>query len=111
MISKLEQVVFNSDVVNDSHHIYFLDPTNFVFELIRYPLFDNVPLVESVFDARKKITNKYMVIPKVVFIPLERIEEGKFEFICEKTGMQVVYMTPDYLKEHVKPTPKEVSLL
>ena len=111
MIAKIEPCVFNSDVLNDEYHIYFLSPHRRLFELVRYPLFDNVPIIESVFEARKVILNKYGVFPKVVFVPFSRADDGKLPYICDSHGIQVVYMTSDGMKEHVKVLKEEVLIM
>ena len=110
---KLETVVFNSDVVNDNDHIYSPYRQANFFELIKYPLYDNIPLTHSIRGMVKEL-GKECLFPTVVFIPLLRYSEAiqqedvptvmsrmTLHDVCTQEGLQYIVMTPDSLKGNV----------
>jgi len=109
----IEKVVFNSDVVNDNDHVYFPFRKEDIFTLVRFPVYDNVPLHDTIRDAVRELHEEFL-FPSLVFIPFVRYAEATSEesvddvfggrtlpLVCENMKLQIIVMTPDYLKDKV----------
>ena len=109
-----EKVVFNSDVVNDNDHVYFPFRKEDIFTLARFPVYDNVPLLDTIRDAVRELHEEFL-FPSLVFIPFVRYAEATSEdsvddvlgernllSICEHMRLQILVITPDCFKEKIK---------
>lgn len=110
----IEKVVFNSDVVNDNDHVYFPFRKEEIFALARFPVYDNVPLQDTIRAAVREL-HEECLFPSLVFIPFVRYAEATSEdsvddvlggrtilSVCEYMKLQIIVMTPDFLKHKVK---------
>lgn len=110
----IEKVVFNSDVVNDNNHIYFPFRKDELFVLARFPVYDNVPLQDTIRAAVREL-HEECLFPSLVFIPFVRYAEATSEdsvddvfggrtlpLVCENMKLQIIVMTPDCFKEKIK---------
>lgn len=110
----IEKTVFNSDVVNDNDHVYFPFRKEDIFALARFPVYDNVPLQDTIRDAVRELHEEFL-FPSLVFIPFVRYAEATNEdsvddvlggrtlpLVCEHIKLQIIVMTPDCFKENIK---------
>lgn len=103
MKTKLQPFAFNSDVVNDENHIYFLPRQEQLYELLRYPLSDDEPTWLTIRRAAMEIINKEGRFPSVVFAPVRLANEDGIRVTCDELCLKLVFMTPDRLKGIIKP--------
>lgn len=112
-MKQIEKVPFNSDVVNDNDHVCFPYRKEELFALARFPVYDNVPLQDTIRAAVRELNNEY-VFPSLVFIPFVRYAEAVEEdteddilrgrslsFTCKMLNLQMLVMTPDCWKDKI----------